>query len=327
MHNSWGFCFSIRIAKRKERRVIAEERYLTVEEFEGRVDIFLAKALDKTRNFVQKIIEDGNVWVNQKQIVKASHKVKSGDLIKVVIPDPVQINLTPQDIDIDIVYEDEHLAVINKPRGMVVHPGAGNYDSTLVNALLYRFEGKLSSINGIIRPGIVHRLDKDTSGLLIVAKTNQAHIKLSEALKNHEIKRVYFAICEGVLKEDSGIINAPIGRHPVNRLKMAVVPNGKEAITYFEVLEKFDKYTFVKLRLKTGRTHQIRVHMSYIGHPVVGDSLYGRAKNEFGVEGQLLHAGEIEFVHPIENKLMHFKAELPEYFSKILETLRLRTLK
>ncbi|WAM32818.1 RluA family pseudouridine synthase [Caldicellulosiruptor morganii] len=291
------------------------------------MDIFLTKALDRTRSFVQKLIENGNVWVNQKQIVKTSHKVKSGDLIRVVIPEPVSLNLTPQDIDIEIVYEDEHLAVINKPRGMVVHPGAGNYDSTLVNALLYRFEGKLSSINGVIRPGIVHRLDKDTSGLLIVAKTNEAHIKLSEALKNHRIKRVYFAICEGVLEEDSGIINAPIGRHPVNRLKMAVVPNGKEATTYFEVLERFDKYTFVKLRLKTGRTHQIRVHMSYIGHPLLGDVLYGRPKNEFGVEGQLLHAGEIEFVHPVENKPMSFKVELPDYFKEILEALRKRSQK
>lgn len=251
---------------------------MTVEGFDGRLDKYLSEALSKTRSFVQKIIEEGNVWVNQSQVLKPAYKVKSGDIIKVVIPEPKQLSLVAQDIDIEVVYEDEHLAVINKPRGMVVHPGAGNFENTLVNALLHKFSGRLSSINGVIRPGIVHRLDKDTSGLLIVAKTDEAHIKLSEALKSHQIKRIYYAICEGVLKEDSGVINAPIGRHPVNRLKMAVVPNGKEAVTYFEVLERFDKYTFIKLRLKTGRTHQIRVHMSYIGYPLLGDSSYGRAK-------------------------------------------------
>ena len=295
---------------------------MTVEGFDGRLDRYLSEALSKTRSFVQKIIEEGNVWVNQSQVLKPAYKVKSGDIIKVVIPEPKQLSLVAQDIDIEVVYEDEHLAVINKPRGMVVHPGAGNFENTLVNALLHKFSGRLSSINGVIRPGIVHRLDKDTSGLLIVAKTDEAHIKLSEALKSHQIKRIYYAICEGVLKEDSGVINAPIGRHPVNRLKMAVVPNGKEAVTYFEVLERFDKYTFIKLRLKTGRTHQIRVHMSYIGYPLLGDSSYGRAKNEFGVQGQVLHAGEIEFVHPITSKVLHFSADLPEYFLEILNILR-----
>ncbi|WAM35044.1 RluA family pseudouridine synthase [Caldicellulosiruptor acetigenus] len=300
---------------------------MTVEGFDGRLDKYLSEALSKTRSFVQKIIEEGNVWVNQSQVLKPAYKVKSGDIIKVVIPEPKQLSLVAQDIDIEVVYEDEHLAVINKPRGMVVHPGAGNFENTLVNALLHKFSGRLSSINGVIRPGIVHRLDKDTSGLLIVAKTDEAHIKLSEALKSHQIKRIYYAICEGVLKEDSGVINAPIGRHPVNRLKMAVVPNGKEAVTYFEVLERFDKYTFIKLRLKTGRTHQIRVHMSYIGYPLLGDSSYGRAKNEFGVQGQVLHAGEIEFVHPITSKVLHFSADLPEYFVEILNMLRNRNNK
>ncbi|ADQ40868.1 pseudouridine synthase, RluA family [Caldicellulosiruptor acetigenus I77R1B] len=300
---------------------------MTVEGFDGRLDKYLSEALSKTRSFVQKIIEEGNVWVNQTQVLKPAYKVKSGDIIKVVIPEPKQLSLVAQDIDIEVVYEDEHLAVINKPRGMVVHPGAGNFENTLVNALLHKFRGRLSSINGVIRPGIVHRLDKDTSGLLIVAKTDEAHIKLSEALKSHQIKRIYYAICEGVLKEDSGVINAPIGRHPVNRLKMAVVPNGKEAVTYFEVLERFDKYTFIKLRLKTGRTHQIRVHMSYIGYPLLGDSSYGRAKNEFGVQGQVLHAGEIEFVHPITSKVLHFSADLPEYFVEILNMLRNRNNK
>ncbi|AEM73404.1 RluA family pseudouridine synthase [Caldicellulosiruptor acetigenus] len=300
---------------------------MTVEGFDGRLDKYLSEALSKTRSFVQKIIEEGNVWVNQTQVLKPAYKVKSGDIIKVVIPEPKQLSLVAQDIDIEVVYEDEHLAVINKPCGMVVHPGTGNFENTLVNALLHKFSGRLSSINGVIRPGIVHRLDKDTSGLLIVAKTDEAHIKLSEALKSHQIKRIYYAICEGVLKEDSGVINAPIGRHPVNRLKMAVVPNGKEAVTYFEVLERFDKYTFIKLRLKTGRTHQIRVHMSYIGYPLLGDSSYGRAKNEFGVQGQVLHAGEIEFVHPITSKVLHFSADLPEYFVEILNMLRNRNNK
>jgi len=300
---------------------------LTVEGFNGRLDRYLSEVLSKTRSFVQKIIEEGNVWVNQTQVFKPAYKVRNGDIIKVVIPEPKQLSLVAQDIDIDVVYEDEHLAVINKPRGMVVHPGAGNFEDTLVNALLHKFSGRLSSINGVIRPGIVHRLDKDTSGLLVIAKTDEAHIKLSEALKSHQIKRIYYAICEDVLKEDSGVVDAPIGRHPVNRLKMAVVPNGKEAITYFEVLERYDKYTFLKLRLKTGRTHQIRVHMSYIGYPLLGDSTYGRAKNEFGVQGQVLHAGEIEFVHPITSKVLHFSADLPEYFVEIINMLRNRNNK
>lgn len=300
---------------------------MTVEGFNGRLDRYLSEVLSKTRSFVQKIIEEGNVWVNQTQVFKPAYKVRNGDIIKVVIPEPKQLSLVAQDIDIDVVYEDEHLAVINKPRGMVVHPGAGNFEDTLVNALLHKFSGRLSSINGVIRPGIVHRLDKDTSGLLVIAKTDEAHIRLSEALKSHQIKRIYYAICEGVLKEDSGVVDAPIGRHPVNRLKMAVVPNGKEAITYFEVLERYDKYTFLKLRLKTGRTHQIRVHMSYIGYPLLGDSTYGRAKNEFGVQGQVLHAGEIEFVHPITSKVLHFSADLPEYFVEIINMLRNRNNK
>lgn len=203
---------------------------MTVEGFDGRLDRYLSEALSKTRSFVQKIIEEGNVWVNQRQVLKPAYKVKSGDIIKVVIPEPKQLSLVAQDIDIEVVYEDEHLSVINKPRGMVVHPGAGNFENTLVNALLHKFKGRLSSINGVIRPGIVHRLDKDTSGLLVVAKTDEAHIKLSEALKSHQIKRIYYAICEGVLKEDSGVVDAPIGRHPVNRLKMAIVPMGKKQL-------------------------------------------------------------------------------------------------
>jgi len=300
---------------------------LTVEGFDGRLDRYLSEVLSKTRSFIQKIIEEGNVWVNQTQVLKPAYKVRSGDIIRIVIPEPKQLSLVAQDIDIEVVYEDEHLAVINKPRGMVVHPGAGNFENTLVNALLHKFSGKLSSINGVIRPGIVHRLDKDTSGLLIVAKTDEAHIKLSEALKSHQIKRIYYAICEGVLKEDSGVVDAPIGRHPVNRLKMAVIPNGKQAVTYFEVLERYDKYTFVKLRLKTGRTHQIRVHMSYIGYPLLGDSTYGRSKNEFGIQGQVLHAGEIKFVHPITSDVLHFSTELPEYFLEILNILRSRNSK
>jgi len=300
---------------------------LIVKDFDGRIDIYLKNALNLSRSLVQRLIDQGNVYLKQSEIKKPSQKIKDGDVIKILIPEPKTLELKPQKIDVEIIYEDEYLAVVNKPKGLVVHPAPGNYENTLVNALLYKFEGGLSSINGIIRPGIVHRLDKDTSGLLIVAKTDEAHIKLSEALKSHQIKRIYYAICEGVLKEDSGVVDAPIGRHPVNRLKMAVVPNGKEAVTYFEVLERFDKYTFVKLRLKTGRTHQIRVHMSYIGYPLLGDGTYGRAKNEFGVQGQVLHAGEIEFVHPITSKVLHFSAYLPEYFVEILNMLRNRNNK
>lgn len=298
-----------------------EQRFLIVEDFEGRIDLYLPRVLEKTRSFVQKLIDEGNVFVNQTQIKRASYKIKGGDIIKVIIPEPKMLDLKPQDIDIEVVYEDEYLAVINKPKGMVVHPAVGNYENTLVNALLYKFEGRLSSINGVIRPGIVHRLDKDTSGLLIIAKNDEIHLRLSFMLKEHEIKRVYYAICEGQMKEDRGVINAPIGRHPRNRLKMAVISNGKEAITFFEVIKRFKNYTFLKLSLKTGRTHQIRVHLSYIGHPILGDGLYGKEKNEFNINGQVLHAGEIEFVHPVTNKLMNFKVDLPDYFDRILKIL------
>ncbi|MEZ0536053.1 RluA family pseudouridine synthase [Caldicellulosiruptoraceae bacterium PP1] len=295
---------------------------MMVNQYEGRIDIYLSEKLEKTRSNIQKLIEDGNIKVNEKTIIKSSLKIKDGDIIEVLIPEPKKLDIVAQNIPFDVIFEDEHLIVINKPKGMVVHPAAGNYENTLVNALLYKFEGKLSDINGVIRPGIVHRIDKDTSGLLIVAKTNIAHLRLSEDLKEHKIKRTYFAITDGIIKEDRGTINAPIGRNPKNKLKMAVVPNGKEAITFYEVLERFQNNTFVKLNLKTGRTHQIRVHLSYIGYPIVGDTVYGKKNNQFNIEGQILHAGEIEFYHPITNELMQFQCEIPNYFNEVLKILR-----
>lgn len=289
----------------------------------ARIDAWLSNNLENhSRSYVQKLIVDGNVMVNGKN-VKSNYKLKQNDEVSVMIPEPVRLDVLPEKADLDIVYEDGDVLVINKPKGMVVHPAAGNYSGTLVNALMEYCKDDLSDINGVIRPGIVHRIDKDTSGVLVVAKNNIAHEGLSKRLKTHDIKRVYVALVEGVIREDTGKIDAPIGRHPVERKKMAVnIKSGRRAVTHFKVLERFKNATYIEVRLETGRTHQIRVHMSYIGHPVIGDAVYGKRKQEYDVEGQALHARVLGFIHPVKDEYMEFEVGLPDYFTGLLEKLR-----
>ena len=275
---------------------------------------------DLSRAMIQKLIENGNVTVNEK-VVKASYKVNLGDNIKIVLEEPKETELKPEKIPLNVVYEDNDIIVINKEKGMVVHPGNGNLEGTLVNAVLERCKDSLSGIGGEIRPGIVHRLDKDTSGLIIVAKNDKAHIRLSEDLKEHKVKKTYIALVRGVVKENEATIDMPIGRSDNVRVKMAVKKEGKNAITHFKVLKKYNGYTLLEVRIETGRTHQIRVHMAEIGYPVVGDMVYSNGKNPFNVEGQMLHAWKLEFSHPITNKKMELEAELPEYFKNILNEL------
>lgn len=297
-------------------------RYEVNDEHKGeRVDKFLAVQLDGlTRSGIQKLITAGSVLVGGKPAYK-NYKLRSGDVVDVTIPAPEVLDVRPQDIPVDIVYEDDSLLVVNKPKGMVVHPAAGNPDGTLVNALLYHCDGRLSSINGVIRPGIVHRIDKQTSGLLMVAKTDKAHNCLAQQIKEHSFTREYQAILTGRLKEKSGTINAPIGRSKYDRKKMCVTQlNSKEAVTHYEVLDEFGQYSLVKFRLETGRTHQIRVHSAYIGHPVLGDDVYGKPFK--GLEGQCLHAKKIGFVHPETEEYMEFDSELPQYFTAVLNRLR-----
>lgn len=287
-----------------------------------RIDKWLSEQtdIDLTRSAVAKLIESGKVIVNGKAVSK-SYKIQAEDVVDVEIPDPVESSVLPEDIPLDIVYEDKHLLVVNKPQGMVVHPAAGNYTGTLVNALLFRYKDELSGINGVIRPGIVHRIDKNTSGLLIVAKTDKAHIGLAEQIKAHSFTREYEAICIGRFKEKSGTVDAPIGRDKRDRKKMCVTPlNSKNAVTHYEVLEELSNYSYVRFRLETGRTHQIRVHCAYLGHPILGDDVYGKPYQ--GCKGQCLHARKIGFVHPITGEYLEFTSELPEYFTKLLEKLR-----
>lgn len=272
-----------------------------------------------SRSMLQKLLKENQVTVNGKTVSK-SYKVANSDEIIIEIPEPVELDVLPENIPIEIVYEDDDLLVVNKPKGMVVHPAAGNYNGTLVNALLYHCKGRLSSINGVIRPGIVHRIDKNTSGLLIVAKTDKAHTGLAEQIKAHTFTREYQAVICGRLKESNGTIEAPIGRHPVDRKKMCVTEkNSKEARTEYTVLNEFNGYSHIKLNLYTGRTHQIRVHMSYIGHPVYGDDVYGKASKL--CEGQCLHAKKIGFIHPISGDYLEFDSDLPEYFVTVLNKL------
>ncbi|MBQ3161747.1 MAG: RluA family pseudouridine synthase [Oscillospiraceae bacterium] len=272
-----------------------------------------------SRSMLQKLLKENQVTVNGKAVSK-SYKINNGDCISVEIPEPVELDVLPENIPIEIVYEDDDLLVVNKPKGMVVHPAAGNYNGTLVNALLYHCKGRLSSINGVIRPGIVHRIDKNTSGLLIVAKTDKAHTGLAEQIKAHTFTREYQAVICGRLKDSNGIVEAPIGRHPVERKKMCVTDkNSKDAKTEYTVLDEFNGYSHIKLKLYTGRTHQIRVHMSYIGHPVYGDDVYGKASKL--CEGQCLHAKKIGFVHPINGEYYEFDSELPDYFTNVLNKL------
>ena len=292
-----------------------------------RLDVFLTEYFkDLTRSRIQKLIADGEVTVNQ-SAAKANAKLKIGDVVEVNIPKPKETQLQAEEIPLDIVYEDKHMLVVNKPQGMVVHPAAGNYCGTLVNALMAHCGDNLSGINGEIRPGILHRIDKDTSGLLLVAKDDKAHLGLSEQIKAHSLTREYICLVHGRIKEDSGTIDAPIGRDPKDRKKMTIThKNSKNAVTHFFVLERFEKYTLVKCRLETGRTHQIRVHMSKNGHPIVGDPVYGRKKEEFKLKGQLLHAWKVGFIHPITGEYMEFEREVPEYFECVLESLRRRSI-
>lgn len=287
-----------------------------------RLDKYLAETLkDYTRSFIQKQIDEGLVLVNGKEAI-GKYKVKKGDQIEVTIPDPVDVDIVPEDIPIEIVYEDNDLMIVNKPQNMVVHPAPGNYTGTLVNALLYHCKDQLSGINGEIRPGIVHRIDKDTSGLLMIAKNDKAHLGLSELLKTHDITRKYHAIVYGRFKEATGTVDMPIGRSPQDRKKMAIVPNGREARTDYRVIEQFKNHAHIELTLHTGRTHQIRVHMKAIGHPLVGDPVYGPTKSLFGLDKQMLHAKVIGFKHPITGDEMYFESELPSYFTAVLDRIR-----
>lgn len=297
--------------------------FLVGEEEEGdRLDVYLSEQLgDMSRSYIQKIIKDKKVEVNNK-IEKAKYLVKEEDKIKIEIPAPKLLEVVAQDIPIDIVYEDDDVLIVNKPQDMVVHPAPGNYDNTLVNAILYHCKDKLSSINGVIRPGIVHRIDKDTSGLLMIAKNNNAHNSLAEQLKDHSITREYEFICHGVVKDDKITVNKPIGRNPKDRLKMAVVKDGKHAVTHFEVVERFENFTHMRARLETGRTHQIRVHALSINHPLLGDPIYGPKNTKFKLNGQTLHAKKLGFIHPTTNKYIEFDSELPEYFKEIIKKLK-----
>ena len=274
-----------------------------------------------SRSIIQKQLENGDVLVNGKR-EKASYKTKLNDEILMKEIEPKEIELKAQDIPIDIVYEDSDIIVVNKPKGMVVHPANGNPDGTLVNAIMNICKDSLSGIGGEIRPGIVHRIDKDTSGLLIVAKNDKAHINLSEQIKNREITKKYVALVRGVIKENFATIDMPIGRSDKDRKKMAVRKDGKKAVTHFDVIERFDGFTYLDIKIDTGRTHQIRVHMAEIGYPIVGDMVYSNGKNPFGVEGQMLHAKSLDFKHPITGEQMHLEAPLPEYFEEVLEKLR-----
>lgn len=286
-----------------------------------RLDKYLSELNnDLSRVMIQKLIDNGNITVNEK-IIKSSYKINVGDVIKVVVEEPKETTIKPENLPLNVVYEDNDIIVVNKEKGMVVHPGNGNLDGTLVNAVLERCKGSLSGIGGEIRPGIVHRLDKDTSGLIIVAKNDKAHIKLSEDLKNHNIQKTYLALVRGIVKENEATIDMPIGRSDNVRTKMAVKKNGKNAITHFKVLKRYAGYTLLEVKIETGRTHQIRVHLAEIGYPVVGDMVYSNGKNPFNVEGQMLHAWKLEFYHPITNKKMELEAELPKYFKDVLELI------
>lgn len=299
------------------------KKIIVNEENEGkRIDVFIFRIQkDISRSMVQKLIENDNIKVNNKK-TKYSYKVKLNDEIEITIPEAKKSDLQAQDIPLDIIYEDKDIIVINKPKGMVVHPANGNPDGTLVNAVMNVCKDSLSGIGGEIRPGIVHRLDKDTSGAIIVAKNDKAHINLSEQLKNHEVKKTYLALVRGIIKENEATINMPIARSKKDRKKMDVDKNGKEAITHFKVLERYkNKYTLLQINLETGRTHQIRVHLSHIGYPIIGDEVYSNGKNEWNVSGQCLHAWKLEFNHPVTGKLISLEAKIPEYLKNIIKEL------
>ena len=286
-----------------------------------RIDVFVSGLASVSRSRAAELLEKGNVWVNEKLATKKT-KLKKGDKVSVEVPDPAVYDVTPENIPLDIVFEDNDILVVNKPKGMVVHPAAGNYSGTLVNALMYHCGASLSGINGVMRPGIVHRIDKNTSGLLMVAKNDNAHRQLASQIKEHSFKREYEAVVYGNIKDDRGTINLPIARHPVKRKQMAVVEGGREAITHFEVIDRFEGFTHLRLKLETGRTHQIRVHLSFLGHPVAGDEVYGPKKVINSLNGQCLHAKKLGFVHPITYDYMEFDSCLPDYFVDFLAKLK-----
>ncbi|MBS5190964.1 pseudouridine synthase [Eubacterium ramulus] len=299
----------------------------TVEESQSgmRLDKFLTEIYpDQTRSFLQKLVKSGEIKVNGKPVIKAGFVVEGGDQVSASIPTPQAVEIEAENIPLDILYEDADVLIVNKPKGMVVHPSAGHYSGTLVNAIMYHCADSLSGINGEIRPGIVHRIDMDTTGALIICKNDAAHVDIAEQIKEHTVTRRYRGIVCGVVKEDEGTIEGAIGRHPTQRKKMAInEKNGKPAITHYKVLQRFAKYTYMEFRLETGRTHQIRVHMASIGHPLLGDELYGNPKNLAmkGLQGQTLHAMVIGFVHPTTHEYMEFEAPLPEYFQNLLKKL------
>ena len=288
-----------------------------------RIDRFLSGNLeDLSRSYIQKLMKDGRILVNGKP-VKANYKLSAGDEICVSVPEPETLDIQPENIPLDILYEDDDILVVNKPKGMVVHPYPGHYSHTLVNAVLYHCGENLSGINGVIRPGIVHRIDMDTTGSLLICKNDRSHQILAEQLKEHSITRRYHAVVYGNFKEERGTVNAPIGRHPVDRKKMSTKSSsGRPAVTHYRVLERFGNYTYIECELETGRTHQIRVHMSSIGHPILGDAVYGPAKCPFNLEGQTLHAKILGIRHPSTGEYMEFDAPLPEYFVSLLNLLR-----
>ena len=298
---------------------------IIVDEEKIRLDSYIAKKDENlSRSMIQKLLEENKITVNE-NIVKASYKVQIGDKIQIEIEPPKEIKLEAEDIPIEVIYEDNDIIVVNKPKGLVVHPANGNPDGTLVNAIMAICKNSLSGIGGELRPGIIHRLDKDTSGLLIVAKNDKAHINMSEQIKDRKVKKTYIALVRGIISENEATINMPIGRSTKDRKKMAVSKNGKEAITHFKVLNRYttskSSYTLLEVKIDTGRTHQIRVHLAEIGHPVIGDMVYSNGKNEFGIEGQCLHAQKLEFSHPITEKEMKLEAKVPEYFENIIKEL------
>ena len=295
------------------------ENKIIIADKSERLDVFLSEKLDKTRSAVKKLVDDGEITVGGNK-VKAGRTLKIGEEISVNIPDPVKLDLEAENIPLDIIYQDKDIAIINKPQGMTVHAGNGTHGSTLVNALLYHLDS-LSGINGVIRPGIVHRIDKDTSGLLVVAKNDAAHLSLSEQIKNKTCHRIYLALLEGTVKQNDGVIDTFIGRSDKNRTMMAVKDSGRRAVTHFKVLKRYKEFTFAEFRLETGRTHQIRVHCKYIGHPIVGDPVYGYEKQKFKLNGQLLHAWKLELTHPSTGERMNFEAPLPDYFQAVLQKL------
>ena len=297
--------------------------YKIKKENEGiRLDKIIAQIeKDISRTTIQRMIEEGNILVNDKK-VKISYKVLEDDIIIVTPEQAQEIDLLAQEIPLNIIHEDDDILIVNKEKGMVVHPGNGNPDGTLVNAIMARCKESLSGIGGKIRPGVVHRIDKDTSGLVIIAKNDKAHINISDQIKNREVEKTYLALVRGNIKENEAVINMPIGRSSKDRKKMAVDKKGKEAITEFKVLERYDGFTYIEVKIKTGRTHQIRVHMAEIGYPIVGDEVYSNGRNPFSVKGQMLHAAKLGFVHPTTNKKVIFEAPLPEYFENVLELLK-----